>query len=295
MILAAWFILPNISPLSESDRLAMDAQKLLSMKSEELTSVMGPYLAMGAFLLVLWVAMAATRMPQASDPGTSIDFGPTLGRLLRNRHYLFGVIAQFFYVAAQICVWTFTIHYISWLVESGIAEQTLRSVLSRLGIPDTAAMTGDDIAGKYHFGAMILFLVARFACTALMWVCRPSVMLAFLAVLAIGFCAVVITLPGFVAVLCLIGISGCMSMMFPTIYGIALQGLGDDTKLGGAGLVMAILGGALFPMLQAWLIDTRGVAVSYLVPLACFAVVAAYGMFDIVFSRQHHWNDGSVQ
>jgi FHS family L-fucose permease-like MFS transporter len=78
-------------------------------------------------------------------------------------------------------------------------------------------------------------------------------------------------------------------LLFPTIYGIALHGLGDDTKLGGAGLVMAILGGALFPLLQAWLVDSRGPAFSHVVPLACFIVVAAYGLFDLRVARKHHW------
>lgn len=289
IVLAAWLILPKIHPLSDAERAAMDQATLLNLKSEELSAVMGPYLGMGAALLILWIAIAVVKMPRASDAANRIDFGPTLGRLLRNKHYTFGVIAQFFYVAAQICVWTFTIHYISWLAESGPAAETLRSVLSKFGFADTASMTGDDIAGKYHLGAMLAFLVSRFVCTALMWVFRPSAMLAALAVLAMVFCGVVILMPGFPAVLCLIGISCCMSLMFPTIYGIALQGLGDDTKIGGAGLVMAILGGALFPLMQGGLVDTRGVAFSYIVPLICFAVVMAYGMFDLRVTRRHHW------
>jgi FHS family L-fucose permease-like MFS transporter len=94
-------------------------------------------------------------------------------------------------------------------------------------------------------------------------------------------------------VLCLVGISACMSLMFPTIYGIALHGLGDDTKFGGAGLVMAILGGALFPLAQARIIDVvevNGEATSYVVPLICFLVVAGYGLFDMAAERKHHWS-----
>jgi len=290
IVLAAWFILPKINPLSDAERTAMDPEALRSLKSGELAAVMGPYLGMAACLLVLWIAIAIVRMPRASDATGRIDFGPTLARLLRNKHYTFGVVAQFFYVAAQICVWTFTIHYISDLVETGRDAATLRSVLEKFGVENPAAMTGDDIAGKYHLGAMITFLVFRFICTGLMWVIRPSTMLSALAALAIVFCAVIISAPGFAAVLCLIGVSACMSLMFPTIYGIALHGLGDDTKLGGAGLVMAILGGALFPLLQAWLVDTRGPAFSYIVPLCCFVVVAAYGFFDLRAERRQHWH-----
>jgi MFS transporter, FHS family, L-fucose permease len=97
---------------------------------------------------------------------------------------------------------------------------------------------------------------------------------------------VVMGSPNLVGVLALIAISGCMSLMFPTIYGIALHGLGDDTKLGAAGLIMAILGGALFPLLQGALVDAIGAPLSYAVPLVCFAVVAAYAVFDLKGKRQ---------
>ncbi len=110
--------------------------------------------------------------------------------------------------------------------------------------------------------------------------------------LAIVLCGVIIGLPGIIGVAALIGVSACMSLMFPTIYGIALHGLGDDTKLGGAGLVMAILGGALFPLLpllQGAMVDAFGAAVSYSVPLVCFVIVAAYGFFDMHVERKHHW------
>ena len=291
IILAATFILPKINPLSDEERRAIDPEMLRSIKSEELIAVMGPYLGMAFCLLILWIAIAVTKMPRASDSSNRLDFGPTAARLLRNRHYTFGVAAQFFYVAAQICVWTFTIHYITELVESGRGADTLRNVLAAFGIENTAQMTGENIAGKFHLAAMLTFLVFRFICTALMWFVRPSAMLAALAVVATVLCAGVVLAPGFAGVLCLIGISACMSLMFPTIYGIALQGLGEDTKLGGAGLVMAILGGALFPLLQGWLIDLRGPAFSYIVPLVCFVFVAAYGFFDLRVKRRHHWEE----
>jgi MFS transporter, FHS family, L-fucose permease len=289
IVLAATFILPKINPLTDAERRAMDPETLHAVKSEELLAVMGPYLGMAAGLLVLWIAIALVKMPKASDSDSRLDFGPTFARLVRNRHYAFGVVAQFFYVAAQICVWTFTIHYITELIEQDRGASTLRSVLGAFGVEETASMSGENIAGKYHLGAMLTFLVFRFICTGLMWFVRPSAMLAGLAAIATLLCAGVILFPGLVGVLCLIGISACMSLMFPTIYGIALQGLGDDTKLGGAGLVMAILGGAIFPMLQASLVDHYGAALSYLIPLVCFTVVAAYGLFDLRARRKAHW------
>lgn len=297
MMLAGFLILPRMNPATEAEREAMAPEALRAIQSAELAAIMGPYVGTAVALILLWLAIALVPMPRASDAGPRIDFFPSLGRLLRNRHYSFGVVAQFFYVAAQICVWTFTIHYISGIVDRGGGEPLL-NLLETSGIRGFVEsirliepgqeMTGLTVAGIYHICAMLLFLVARFICTALMHVIRPSLMLASLGALALILCGVVMVSVNLVGVLCLVAISGCMSLMFPTIYGIALHGLGEDTKFGGAGLVMAILGGALFPLAQAGIIDRGTVAVSYVVPLICFAVVTAYGVFDLISERVSH-------
>jgi FHS family L-fucose permease-like MFS transporter len=302
MMLAGFIILPRMNPATTKERAAMAPEALQQMQSAELGAIMGPYVALAIVLCVLWLAIALVKMPRASDAGPKIDFFPTLLRLLRNRHYAFGVLAQFFYVAAQICVWTFTIHYISAIVDRG-EGQSLIDLLESSGINDFVRsirlidpdkpMTGLTVAGIYHICAMLLFLVSRFICTALMHLIRPSLMLLGLASLAVLLTLGVVLSVNLTGVLCLVAISGCMSLMFPTIYGIALHGLGDDTKFGGAGLVMAILGGALFPMAQAKIMDVvqvNGEAVSYIVPLICFVVVAAYGLFDLRAARKQHWN-----
>lgn len=296
-MLAGFIILPNINPLSDAGRAALPVEQLHAVQSAELSAVMGPYVGMAIFLVLLWTVIALVKMPRASDAGPAIDFAPTVGRLLRNRHYAFGVVAQFFYVAAQICVWTFTIHYIAAIVERGDGGP-LVELLRSSGIDDfvrsirliqpAQALSGETVAGIYHICALLTFLVFRFICTALMRVIRPSLMLAGFGAAAIVLNLVVITSVNLTGVLCLVAISACMSLMFPTIYGIALQGLGDDTKIGGAGLVMAILGGALFPLLQGALVDARGPAFSYVVPLACFLVVTAYGLFDLKSARVEH-------
>jgi FHS family L-fucose permease-like MFS transporter len=321
MMMAGFLILPKLNVASEETRnmlKATDPDKLREMQSGELAAVMGPYVGTALALVVLWLLIAIVRMPRASDADTRIDFFATLGRLVRNRHYSFGVIAQFFYVAAQICVWTFTIHYISSIVDRGDG-QPLRDLLERTGIGDfvrtirlvdpTKELNGITIAGIYHTCAMLLFLGSRFVCTALMHFMRPSMMLAGLGAGAIGLCAVAIVSSNLTGALCIIGISGCMSLMFPTIYGIALHGLGEDAKFGGAGLVMGILGGSLFPMLQAFVIDSyvdaktgnatiealdkaaltsQGAALSFAIPLVCFVVVTAYGLFDLKANRVAH-------
>lgn len=159
--------------------------------------------------------------------GESIDFVPTVGRLVANRHYRYGVIAQFFNVAAQTGTWTFTIQY----------------VMDAIG--GTEANAG--VILQY---SLLVFLVSRFAMTWLMGYVRPSRLLAVTGLTAAALAGGAALFPGVVGVVLLVSISACLSLMFPTIYGIALEGLGEDTKFGAAGLVMAILGGALIPLAQ---------------------------------------------
>lgn len=269
VFLAGVFILSQVHPATEAERQALavdDPAALTAIQSAELAAVMGPYVGVAVVLLVLWIALAVTPMPRLSEPARQLDVVGTLGRLVRHRHYVFGVIAQFFYVAAQICVWTFIIQY-------GVEV---------LGFTE-------KVAGHYLQAAVLAFLVFRFICTFLMRIIRPGRLLLGFAAAAALLCLYAILVPGWSGLLALVGVSACMALMFPTIYGIALEGLGEDSKIGAAGLVMAILGGALLPLLQAALIDLHGAAFSYLVPLVCFVVVAAFAWFDVrrpVVARQ---------
>lgn len=268
VFLAATFILSKVNPATDAEREVLantDPGALEAIQRAELSAVMGPYVTMACVLLILWLAIAFTRMPAASDASKQIDFLPTLRRLFRNNHYAFGVVAQFFYVAAQICVWTFLIQYATLVLD--FTEET---------------------AGWYLQASIIIFLVFRFICTALMRVIRPSAMLLVMSALAAALALYAIAVPGLSGLWAIVGISACMSLMFPTIYGIALQGLGEDTKIGAAGLVMAILGGALFPLVQARIIDTVSANASYIVPFVCFIVVAAYAVFDLRKLRIAH-------
>ncbi|NWK56204.1 L-fucose:H+ symporter permease [Verrucomicrobiaceae bacterium N1E253] len=296
--LAAAFILPNINPATDKERAAMPAEELTAIQQSELAAVMTPYIGMAFTLLLLWLIFAFMKMPKASKETSSFDLKGTFDRLLHNKHYTFGVIAQFFYVAAQICVWTFTIHYISAIYEHGngapltrfLETSGLLGVVDHFGF-DTQNFAGENMAGIYHFFALFIFLTFRFICTLLMKLIRPSIMLTTLALIAIALCVAVMASANLSSVLCLIGISACMSLMFPTIYGIALHGLGNDTKIGAAGLVMAILGGALFPLLQGYILKISSVPVSYIVPLACFIIVAFYGFFDLSTERKAHTDE----
>ncbi len=257
VFLSQQFILSELHQASAEERAAMATEALRAMQSEELAAVMGPYVGVAAVLIVIWMLIAATRMPETSDPDRRLDLIPTFRRLLSRRRYLGGVVAQFFYVGAQIGVWSFMIRY----------------VMNELGLNEAEAAT-------YYLAALILFAASRFICTWLMRYMRPGTLLAALAGLAIVLTAIVIAGGGYVGVYALVGISGCMSLMFPTIFGLAVRGLGEDTKIGGAGLIMAIVGGAVLTAVQGSVSTATGsINLAFLVPLVCFVIVALYGLF----------------
>ncbi|MCB0519372.1 MAG: L-fucose:H+ symporter permease [Lewinellaceae bacterium] len=257
VVLSKIFILSHLNIASAEERAAMDAGQLSAIQSEELSAVMGPYVGVAVVLAVLWLVIAVIRMPRASDEDRVLDFSATVQRLLRRRRYVWGVVAQFFYVGAQICVWSFTIRY----------------VMQELKV-------NEDQAASYYLAALVLFTLSRFVFTWLMKYVRPGTLLGVSALLAMLFTLITILGNGIVGVVALVAISGFMSLMFPTIFGLASVGLGQDAKLGGSGLIMAILGGAVLTALQGWVSDSTGnIHLSYLVPLACFAVVACFGFF----------------
>ena len=261
VFLAATLILPQLNQATADERRSMSAEQLIAVMSAELEAVMVPYVGFACVLVVIWLAIARMKTPaacQAQESNARVDFKATIKRLFKNRHYRFGVVAQFFNVAAQTCVWTFTIQYVM------------------------EVQGGDEISGgKVLQYSMLVFLVSRFVMTWIMGFIRPAVLLSIMAVTASTLCLCMIAMPNDFGVWALVSISACLSLMFPTIYAVALHGLNEDAKFGAAGLVMAILGGALVPLLQASLIDNYSAALSYVVPAGCFLIVAAYAFFDL--------------
>jgi len=260
VIISKLFILSQLNQISAEERAALPPDDLLGIQRAELAAVMGPYVAVSLVLVAIWIMLARARMPVASDqlPGgsKSLDLGPAFQRLIRNRHYVWGVVAQFFYVGAQIGVWSFTIRYT-------MGELSLN----------------EEQASSYYIAALVVFTLSRFVCTGLMKFFTARQLLYWLALIAIGCCLIVTFVGGYAGVIALVAISGCMSLMFPTIYGLAVRGLGADTKIGGSGLIMAILGGAVLTAIQGQVSDRTGsIHLSYLVPLFCFAVIAFYGL-----------------
>ena len=264
MFVAQQFILARLNPASAVERAAMPAEQLAALTAQDLAVIRTPYLGIALVLVVVFVAIAVTRMPAYGEEDRSLDVRPTLRRLARNSRYVEGVVAQFFYVGAQIMCWTFIIHY-------GTME---------LGLSEVQAQ-------GYNMVAMVIFVSSRFICTFLLKYVSPGGLLLRLALAGGGLTLGAIFIPGMVGLYCLVGVSACMSLMFPTIYGIALKGVGEDAKLGAAGLIMAILGGSVMPPLQGAIIDLQTVSLggvsfpavraSFLLVVICFAVIAHYG------------------
>lgn len=268
MFVAMNFIQSRLNPMNTSERALLGDTDFEILKQSDLSILIAPYLAIGIVVLVMFMIIWIARMPKNGDKNKEINFFPTLKRIFSIPNYRQGVIAQFFYVGAQIMCWTFIIQYGTRIfMAQGMEEQTAE-VLSQ----------------KYNIVAMIIFCLSRFVCTYLLKFLNPGKLLRILAIAAAIFTLGVIFFQNIWGLYSLVAVSACMSLMFPTIYGIALKGMGDDAKFGAAGLIMAILGGSILPPLQASIIDlgTIGssfpaVNASFILPFICFVVVAWYG------------------
>lgn len=267
MYVAMNFIQAKLNPLDTASRADLTPAEFEAVKEYDLSVLIGPYLAIGLVILAMFVLILFWRMPKNGDKNHNIDFVPTLRRIFAMPHYREGVIAQFFYVGVQIMCWTFIIQYgTRVLMADGMAEQA-------------AEVTSQ----QYNILAMIIFCCSRFICTFLLRYVNTGRLLTVLAIVGGLLVVGVIGLQNIYGLYCLVGVSACMSLMFPTIYGIALTGLGDDAKFGAAGLIMAILGGSVLPPFQAAIIDQGellgmpAVNVSFVLPFVCFVVIAIYG------------------
>lgn len=304
MLVAKNLILQKLDPMAEDARRVLrdtDPEQFAAIAERDLGVIIGPYAVLGIVVLVVAVVFAIARLPRSKgEEHTSLDLGPTLRRLRGNRKFIEGVIAQAFYVGVQIMCWTFIIQYAG----------------ATLGLSKSDAQF-------YNMIAMVIFVSSRFICTFLLKYFSPGGLLLSLSAVGFALISVVIfgggnpeagallqariaemapdggiaslgaylgaplAIPGMGGLVALIGVSACMSLMFPTIYGIALKGLGDDAKIGAAGLIMAIGGGCLMPPMQGWIMDQSAlnlgfmvldsVRASFALPLICFVVIAIFG------------------
>ena len=301
VVISQIFVLSQLNLFTASERAALQVEELTVIQGQELSAVTATYLAVGAVMLIIFLSILFTKMPNLKEGGQKLDFAGTFRRLIKNRNYIWGVVAQFFYVGAQIAVWSFVIRYamqqlnLNAVVASLGANasstdviQALRSVepvaagfynlFETLGLDDLLPRTSEQAGATYYIMSLILFVVMRFVCTWLMRYFRPRKILATLALIAVACCLITIYANGVIGVYALICISGCMSLMFPTIYGIGINGLGDDVKIGGAGMVMAIAGAAVLTQIQGIVSDMSSIALAYWIPAIAFAIIAWYSI-----------------
>jgi FHS family L-fucose permease-like MFS transporter len=261
VLLASTLILPKLA--DPVDISSLTPAQLHTIRAGELGAVMGPYIGLAFLLILIAVAIAIQKAPPIVEefPDAGPHEGGTrdlFGVLWRNKRYRFGVVAQFMNVAAQVCTWTFLIVYV---------EQALGGSLEK--------------GGAFLQASLLVFLASRFLMTWVIGRVRATKVLAALALLAVLLCVFAMVSPNLAGVLAVVALSFCLSLMFPTIYGVALKGLGPATKFGAAGLVMAIVGGAIMPLVQGALVDSTSAAFSFIVPAACFAVVGLYALYDL--------------
>lgn len=275
MFVAMNFIQAKLNPLDTAARAQLDDTQFAAVKESDLSVLIAPYLAIGIVIFAMFMLILIKKMPHNGDKNHDINFVPTLRRIFSLPHYREGVIAQFFYVGVQIMCWTFIIQYgTPILMADGMTEQA-----------------AEVMSQQYNIIAMVIFCCSRFICTFLLRYINTGQLLMILAIAGGALVCGVIFMHNIYGLYCLVGVSACMSLMFPTIYGIALTGLGDDAKFGAAGLIMSILGGSVLPPLQASIID-RGelfgmpaVNVSFVLPFICFVVIAIYGQRTYMRSK----------
>jgi FHS family L-fucose permease-like MFS transporter len=267
LFVAQQFVLKNLQSDDIADFSALEEASKALIRTTDLLVIRDPYVALGLFITVVFVIFLVSKMPQSKADGAMPKIGETFAALGKNSKYTSGVLAQILYVGGQIMCWTYIYQYAEGIGMSSVT------------------------AGYYQMAAFVLFTIGRAIGTYLLRFISSGKLLMYFAVLAMFFALGTIFIESIVGLYCLVAISFFMSLMFPTIYGIALGDLSEEqSKVGSAGLVMAIVGGALMPKLQGIIIDAGGNGVadtsimgvsevnfSFILPLLCFAYIAWYG------------------
>lgn len=255
VLIGKFYILSQLNPATDAERSLMSADELGQIQTGELAAVMGPYVVVALVIVAVWLAIAFTRMPIAHDDSNNgLDLKGSFARLLVKRHFVRGVLGQFFYVGAQIGCWSYTIRYVMTEVGGNEAD-----------------------ASTYLLASIVIFSACRFVCTALMKFISPARLLGLLAAGAVLCLLVVMMVGGMAGVYGLIGVSACMSLMFPTIFGLSVHGLGKDTQFGGSCLIMAILGGAVLTAIMGQISDMAGIRMAFIIPLIGFIYLIHFG------------------
>jgi FHS family L-fucose permease-like MFS transporter len=262
------FVLKHLQSDNISSFQGLPQEEKLAIKTADLMVIRDPYIFLGLIVLMVFFLFLILKMPKVKSKNP-LPLKKTIHKILKNKKFTFGVVAQGFYVGAQIMCWTYIYLYAEALEINNVS------------------------AANFQFMALFLFLVGRWIGTFLLKFFYPSSVLLIFSLLAIICsltCIFSYSIFGLYALVC---VSFCMSLMFPTIYGVSLEELSiDEAKLGAAGLVMAIVGGAILPTLQAQIIDIGGngvadilvigipeVNLSFILPCCCFIYIAIYAFY----------------
>ena len=268
LLVAQQFVLKKLKSDDIVDFSSLDEASKILIKTSDLLVIRDPYVVLGLLLIGVFVLFAIIKMPQSKDENVMPDISNTFSALAKDRYYVLGLMAQILYVGAQIMCWTYIYQY-----AEGIGMDSVS-------------------AGYYQMVAFVLFTIGRAIGTYLLRFMNSGKLLMYFALFAMVFVLGTIFINSTAGLYSLVGVSFCMSLMFPTIYGIALGNLTEEqSKVGSAGLVMAIVGGALLPKLQGNIIDIGGNGVSdililgvsevnfsFILPLLCFFYIAWYGL-----------------
>ena len=267
LIVAQQVVLKNLKSDDVENYSALDEASKVLIRTADLMVIRNPYVILGLVIIVVFIVFLVSKMPQAKDEGGMPPIGETFKNLIKNKKYLLGVIAQVFHTGCLIMCWTYIYQYAEAIGMDAVT------------------------AGYYQMAAFVIFTIGRAVGTYLLRFISSGKLLMYFAILGVLFTSGAIFIHGIVGLYSLVGISFCMSLMFPTIYGIALGDLTEEqSKVGSAGLIMAIVGGATLPKLQALIIDIGGNGVadttivgvpevnfSYILPLVCFVYIGWYG------------------
>jgi FHS family L-fucose permease-like MFS transporter len=267
LLVAQQFVLKRLQSDDIDNYASLAEAKKMLIRTSDLLVIRNPYVILGIVIIGVFILILLSKMPQENEKEGIPSIGATFASLSKNKKYTLGVLAQILYVGGQIMCWTYIYQYAENI---GMDSET---------------------AANYQFGAFIVFLIGRAIGTYLLRFISSGKLLMYFGLVAVAFCLGTIWLEGMIGLYCLVAVSFSMSLMFPTIYGIALKGLDEEeSKIGAAGLVMAIVGGALMPKLQGMIIDAGGNGVndinimgvsevnfSFVLPLLCFVYITWFG------------------
>jgi FHS family L-fucose permease-like MFS transporter len=243
--------------LSESQEASMSSSQLESYLQSEANSVQVPFLVIGAVVLTVAIFLWRTSLPDIKEEGPSV----TTGSIFKEKNLLLGVLAQFFYVGAQVCISSFFIRYAAHV-----------------------AGLGEVSAAYYLSGALLLFMIGRFAGTFFMRFVSPPKLLMLYSLMVIILLIFAVFTSGMTAVYALMAVQFFLSIMFPTIFALSVRGLGNKTKTGSSLIIMSIVGGAVFPVIMGRVSDSSNIQLAYIVPACCLLMVLFFSVKNISIS-----------